>query len=120
MKGTSPCRRRHRGAKIELSNFNLITGGEVVNEITTVGIDLAKRVFALHGIDGNGRVVLRRTVRRDQLLEVMASLPKCIVGMEAGSGAHEWARQFVVLGHTPKLMAAKFVAPYRRRGKNDG
>jgi transposase len=85
-----------------------------------VGIDLAKRVFALHGIDANGRVVLRRTVRRDQLLELIALLPKCIVGMEAGSGAHEWARQFQALGHTPKLMAAKFVAPYRRRGKNDG
>jgi transposase len=91
-----------------------------VEEITTVGIDLAKRIFALHGIDANGRVVLRRTVRREQVLEVMASLPRCVVGMEAGSGAHEWARQFQVLGHTPKLMAAKFVAPYRRRGKNDG
>lgn len=91
-----------------------------MEQITTVGIDLAKRVFALHGIDANGRVVLRRTVRRDQLLELIALLPKCIVGMEAGSGAHEWARQFQALGHTPKLMAAKFVAPYRRRGKNDG
>lgn len=91
-----------------------------MEQITTVGIDLAKRVFALHGIDRNGHVVLRRTVRRDQLLELVASLPKCVVGMEAGSGAHEWARQFQALGHTPKLMAAKFVAPYRRRGKNDG
>ena len=91
-----------------------------MEQITTVGIDLAKRVFTLHGIDGDGRAVLRRTVRRDQLLELMALLPKCVVGMEAGSGAHEWARQFQRLGHTPKLMAAKFVAPYRRRGKNDG
>src|ERR687891_2885336 len=97
-----------------------MTGGEVVEQITTVGIDLAKRVFAVHGIDGSGRTVLRRTVRRDQVLELMASLPRCVVGMEAGSGAHEWARQFQALGHTPKLMAAKFVAPYRRRGKNDG
>lgn len=91
-----------------------------MEQITTVGIDLAKKVFAVHARDGNGRAVLRRTVRRDQLLELVASLPKCIVGMEVGSGAHEWARQFQALGHTPKLMAAKFVAPYRRRGKNDG
>ena len=91
-----------------------------MEQITTVGIDLAKRVFAVHGVDSNGRAVLRRTVRRDQLLELMASLPKCVVGMEAGSGAHEWARQFQALGHTPRLMAAKFVTPYRRRGKNDG
>jgi transposase len=91
-----------------------------VEQITTVGIDLAKRVFAVHGINGNGHTVLRRTVRRDQLLELVASLPRCVIGMEAGSGAHEWARQFQALGHTPRLMAAKFVAPYRRRGKNDG
>jgi transposase len=91
-----------------------------VEQITTVGIDLAKRVFAVHGVDGGGRVVLRRTLRRDQVLEVMAALPRCVVGMEAGSGAHEWARQLQALGHTPRLMAAKFVAPYRRRGKNDG
>lgn len=91
-----------------------------MEQITTVGIDLAKRVFAVHGVDGSGRVVLRRTLRREQLLEVMAGLPPCFVGMEAGSGAHEWARQLQTLGHTPRLIAAKFVAPYRRRGKNDG
>ena len=91
-----------------------------MEQVTTVGIDLAKRVFAVHGVDATGRVVVRRTLRREQLLEVMAALPPCIVGMEAGSGAHEWARQLRKLGHTPKLMAAKFVSPYRRNGKNDG
>src|SRR5467141_3155526 len=91
-----------------------------MEQITTVGIDLAKRVFALHGVDAAGRVVLRSTLRREQLLEVMAKLPPCVVGMEAGSGAHDWARQLQRLGHTPKLMAAKFVSPYRRKGKNDG
>jgi transposase len=65
-------------------------------------------------------VVLRRALRREQLMEVMASLPPCVVGMEAGSGAHQWARRFQELGHTPKLMAAKFVSAYRRNGKNDG
>jgi transposase len=91
-----------------------------MEQVTTVGIDLAKRVFALHGVDVSGRVVLRRTLRRDQLLDAMAQLPPCIVGMEAGSGAHEWARRLQTLGHTPKLIAAKFVSAYRRKGKNDG
>lgn len=63
---------------------------------------------------------MKRTVRREQLLETVAALPPCLIGMEAGSGAHEWARQFQALGHTVRLMPAKFVLPYRRNGKNDG
>jgi transposase len=70
-----------------------------MDKITTVGIDLAKRVFALHAVDANGRVVLRKTLRREQLLEFVAKLPPCRIGMEAGSGAHAWARQFQSLGH---------------------
>lgn len=91
-----------------------------MSEITTVGIDLAKSVFSLHGVDGAGRVVLRRTVRRDQLVEVVARLAPCVIGMEACSGAHEWARRFQAFGHTVRLMAPKFVIPYRKSGKNDG
>lgn len=91
-----------------------------MEQVTTVGIDLAKRVFALHGVNRAGQVVLRRTVRREQLLEVVASLPPCRIGMEACAGAHEWARRFAALGHEAKLMAAKFVMPYRKNGKNDG
>jgi transposase len=91
-----------------------------MEKITTVGIDLAKSVFSLHGVDGAGRVVLRRTVRRDQLVEVVAGLSPCLIGMEACSGAHEWARRFQEHGHTVRLMAPKFVAPYRKSGKNDG
>lgn len=91
-----------------------------MEKVTTVGIDLAKRVFALHGVDGTGRVVLRRTVRREQLMEVVAALSPCLIGMETGGGAHDWARRFQQLGHTVRLMAAKFVSPYRRNGKNDG
>jgi transposase len=91
-----------------------------MEQVTTVGIDLAKRVFAVHGVDGAGRVVLRRQLRREQLMEVMAGLAPCVVGMEVGSGAHEWARRLQAQGHTPRLIAAKFVAPYRRNGKNDG
>src|SRR3970040_1904571 len=125
MKGTSPTRERvtparHRSAKIEVRFFNLNSRGEVMETITTVGIDLAKSVFSLHGLDGAGRVVLRRTVRRDQLLEVVAGLSPCLIGMEACSGAHEWGRRFQEFGHTVRLMAPKFVAPYRKGGKKHG
>lgn len=91
-----------------------------MSNVTTVGIDLAKNVFSVHGVDGVGRVVLRRTVRRERLAELVAQLPPCVIGMEACSGAHEWARRFARYGHTVRLMAPKFVAPYRKSGKNDG
>ena len=91
-----------------------------MNKVTTVGIDLAKNVFSLHGVDGNGRVVLQRTVTRGRLVELVASLPPCMIGMEASMGAHHWARRFTQFGHTVRLMVAKFVAPYRKGGKNDG
>jgi len=91
--------------------------------IVTVGIDLAKNVFAVHGVDATGRVVLQRpSVTRGKLLELIASLPPCLIGMEACSGAHHWARLFAAHGHTVRLMAPKFVVPYRlsgKRGKND-
>ncbi|MFM2005413.1 MAG: hypothetical protein RLZZ09_1068 [Pseudomonadota bacterium] len=91
--------------------------------IVFVGIDLAKNVFALHGVDEAGKAALvRPVVRRDQLLEAVAKLPPCTIGMEACSGAHHWARQFERFGHRCRLMAPKFVAPYRisgKRGKND-
>lgn len=91
-----------------------------MEKITTVGIDLAKTVFSLHGVDGAGRVLLRRSVRRDQLVEVVAGLSPCLIGMEACSGAHQWGRRFQEFGHTVRLMAPKFVTPYRKSGKNDG
>jgi transposase len=91
--------------------------------IITVGIDLAKNVFAVHGVDDIGKAALvKPKVTRDQLLALIAQLPPCLIGMEACSGAHHWARQFRQFGHTVKLMAPKFVSPYRmsgQRGKND-
>ena len=91
--------------------------------IMYLGIDLAKNVFALHGVDEFGKAALvRPNVKRDQLVEIIANLPPCVIGMEACSGGHHWARLFARHGHTAKLMAPKFVAPYRmsgRRGKND-
>jgi transposase len=91
-----------------------------MEQITTVGIDLAKSVFSLHGVDAKGKTVLRRTVRRDRLVETVAGLSPCLIGMEACSGAHEWGRRFQGHGHTVRLMAPKFVAPYRKSDKNDG
>lgn len=91
--------------------------------VATVGIDLAKNVFAVHAVGESGLVELRRPeVRRSRLLELVASLPPCLIGMETCSGAHHWAREFQKHGHTVRLMAPKFVAPYRmagKRGKND-
>jgi len=91
-----------------------------MSDVTTVGIDLAKNVFSLHGVDCAGSVVLRRSVSRAKLLELIAQLPPCLIGLEACSGAHEWARRWACLGHRVRLMAPKFVAPYRKSGKNDG
>jgi transposase len=90
-----------------------------MTKVTTVGIDLAKNTFSLHGVDESGKVLLRKTVSRARLLEVLAQLPACRVGMEACSGAHEWARQIQAFGHEVRIMAPRFVAPYRRSGKND-
>lgn len=91
--------------------------------IITIGIDLAKNVFAVHGVDDIGKPALvKPKVSRADLLPLIAQLPPCLIGMEACSGAHHWARQFRQYGHTVKLMAPKFVAPYRmtgKRGKND-
>ena len=87
--------------------------------ITTVGIDLAKNVFAVHCVDQNGKTVLvKPKVSRAALPELIASLPPCVIGMEACSGAHYWARLFRQYGHEPRLMAAKFVSPYRMAGKS--
>lgn len=90
-----------------------------MSNVTTCGIDLAKNVFSIHAVDGHGVVVLRKTVARARLASLVAQLPPCLIGLEACSGAHEWARRFAQFGHTVKLMAPKFVAPYRRSGKND-
>lgn len=87
--------------------------------ITTVDIDLAKNVFAVHGVDQNGKTVLIKSrVTRTALPGLIAGLPPCVIGMEACSGAHYWARLFRQYGHEPRLMAAKFVSPYRMAGKS--
>lgn len=91
--------------------------------IMTIGIDLAKNVFAVHGVDENGKAALiKPRVTREQLPALIAQLPPCLIGMEACTGAHHWGRLFRQYGHTVKLIAPKFVTPYRmsgKRGKND-
>jgi transposase len=87
--------------------------------ITQVGIDLAKMVFQVHGVDARGKVALRKQLKRSQVVRFFAQLPACLIGMEACGGAHFWARQLMELGHTVKLIAPQFVKPYVKTNKND-
>lgn len=88
-------------------------------EVTTIGIDIAKRIFQIHGVDKNGKTVLKKKLMRDQVLSFMANLPKCLVGMEACGGANYWEREITKLGHEVKLIAPQFVKPYVKTNKND-
>ena len=88
-------------------------------EITTIGLDLAKRVFQIHGVDAAGGVVVRKGVRRAQVLPFFAKLPPCLVGIEACGTSHHWARELMRLGHRVRLMPPAYVKPYVKRGKND-
>ena len=88
-------------------------------KVTTIGIDLAKDVFGLHGVDGEGRVTFKRRLVRSRLLEFLSQLPRCLVGLEACSSAHYWAREIERLGHRVRLMSPRFVKPYRKSDKND-
>jgi transposase len=88
-------------------------------EIVTIGIDLAKNLFQIHGVDAEGKVVVRKLLRRSQMLAFFTNLPRCVVGMEACSSAHYWARELVKLGHEVRLMPPSYVKPYVKRGKTD-
>jgi len=78
-------------------------------KMTTVGIDLAKNVFQVHGVDGRGKAVLRKSLKRAEVVKFLAKLEPCLVGMEACGSAHFWARKLIELGHAVKLMAPQFV-----------
>lgn len=84
-----------------------------------IGLDLAKSVFQVHGVDDAGTVTLRRKLRRSEVLEFFESLPACLIGMEACATAHHWARELAALGHEVRLMPPNYVKPYVRRQKND-
>jgi len=87
--------------------------------ITQIGLDLAKTVFQVHGVDERGKTVLRRQLKRQQVIRFFSQLSPCLIGMEACGGAHFWARKFNALGHTVRLIAPQFVKPFVRTNKND-
>ena len=86
---------------------------------TTIGIDLARTVFQLHGVDASGGAILKRKLRRGQVLEFFARRDPCLVGMEACAGAHYWARELAALGYEVRIMPPSYVKPYVKRGKTD-
>jgi transposase len=90
-----------------------------MSEITTIGLDLAKSVFQVHGVSETGGEVTRKRVRRSQMLTFFAGLPPCLVGMEACATAHYWARELRALGHEVRLMPPQYVKAYLKRNKND-
>jgi transposase len=90
-----------------------------LSAVSTVGLDLAKPVFPVHGVDASGRVVVAKAMRRNKLLEFFASLPACVVGLEASGSAHHWARELIKLGHEARMRPPAYVKPYIRRQKND-
>ena len=90
-----------------------------MGEVSTIGLDLAKSIFQIHGVDADGVVVIRKRISRAKLLEYFAALPACLVGIEACPTAHYWSRRLQTLGHTVKLMPPSYVKAYLKRSKND-
>jgi len=90
-----------------------------MKEVSTIGLDLAKNVFQVHGVDGSGKTVIRRQLRRAQVLPFFKGLPPCLVGIEACATSHYWAREITALGHEVRMMPARYVKPYVKRNKND-
>ena len=88
-------------------------------QVVRIGLDLAKYVFEVHGVDHHGKVVVRKRLRRDAVARFFANLPACLVGMEASNGAHYWARVLTELGHQVRLISPQFVTPYVKSNKND-
>ncbi len=90
-----------------------------MNEVITIGLDLAKSVFQVHGVDASGKPIIRRQLRRRQVLAFFKKLPPCLVGMEACATSHYWAREIAALGHEVRMMPARYVKPYVKRNKSD-
>ena len=90
-----------------------------MGEVSTIGLDIAKAVFQVHGVDEAGTVLIRKRISRTKMLEFFTELPRCLVGIEACPSAHHWGRELQALGHTVKLMPPSYVKAYLKRGKND-
>jgi transposase len=89
-----------------------------MGEVSTIGLDIAKSIFQIHGVGADGAVVIRKRISRAKLLEFFAALPTCLVGIEACPTAHYWGRRLQALGHTVKLMPPSYVKAYLKRSKN--
>jgi transposase len=87
--------------------------------VTTIGLDIAKSVFQVHGVDCNGQVVIRRQLKRRYVLAFFEKLAPCLIGIEACASSHHWSRQLLALGHDVRLMPPRYVKPYVKRQKND-
>src|SRR5580698_2934530 len=92
---------------------------EDIMQVARIGLDLAKYVFEVHGVDNHGKVIVQKRLRRDAVASFFANLPACLVGMEASNGAHYWARVLTELGHQVRLISPQFVTPYVKSHKND-
>src|SRR6476661_4140295 len=90
-----------------------------MHSVTTIGLDIAKSVFQVHGVDAHGKVVVRRQLKRRYVLPFFKKLPSCLVGVEACATSHHWSRELQALGHTVRLMPPAYVKPYLKRQKND-
>jgi len=90
-----------------------------MGDITTIGLDLAKNVFQVHAVDEAGNVVVRKRLRRGQVLTFFAGIPSCLVGLEACATAHHWARELIALSHEARLMSPNYVKAYVKRNKHD-
>jgi transposase len=88
-------------------------------QVTTMGLDIAKNVFQVHGVGQHGKVVLRKRLSRGKVLAFFANLPRCVIGLEACGGAHYWARELATLGHEVRLMPSLYVRPYVKTNKHD-
>src|SRR5208282_6228278 len=119
MAWTPPTRHGIKRAKVEVLWQPLKPRGGIKMNITTVGVDLAKTLFQLHGVNGRGKAIVRKQLKRTELSKFFMNLPPCLIGMEACAGAHFWARKLMEFGHTVKLMAPQFVKPYVKTNKND-
>ena len=87
--------------------------------VTTIGLDIAKNVFQVHGVDAEGQTILRKKLRRGQMLKFFAALAPCLIGLEACASSHYWARELAALGHEVRLVPPSYVKGYVKRGKND-
>src|SRR5262252_7403942 len=110
---------RHRSAIGWLRRNEPLCGEPSMGEVSTIGLDIAKSVFQVHGVDVDGTVVIRRRIGRAKVLEFFASLPSCLIGIEACPTAHHWSRRLQALGHTVRLMPPSYVKAYLKRSKND-